>query len=81
MKVIYTKFSLPLYISDGGMRCRGWLRRFATTRKVAGSISDGVIGVFQWHNSSDRPLALGSTRPLAFMSAKELCLEEKTAGA
>ena len=32
-----------------------WLRRYATNRKVAGSISDGVIGIFHWHNPSDGP--------------------------
>jgi hypothetical protein len=26
-----------------------WLRYCATNRKVAGSISDGVIGIFHWH--------------------------------
>ena len=28
-----------------------WLRCCATNRKVAGSISDGVIGIFHWHKS------------------------------
>ena len=27
-----------------------WLRCYATNRKVAGSIPDGVIGIFHWHN-------------------------------
>ena len=31
-----------------------WLRRCATNRKVAGSIPDGVIGIFHWNNRSDR---------------------------
>jgi hypothetical protein len=39
-----------------------WLRYFATNRKVAGSIPDGVIGIFHWHNPSDRAMALGSTQ-------------------
>jgi hypothetical protein len=29
---------------------RSWLRHCATSRKVAGSISDGDIGIFRWHN-------------------------------
>jgi hypothetical protein len=29
---------------------------------VAGSIPDGVIGIFQWHNPSGRTTALGSTQ-------------------
>jgi hypothetical protein len=38
-----------------------WLRYCATNRKVAGSIPDGVIGFFHWHNPSDLTMALGST--------------------
>jgi hypothetical protein len=45
-----------------------WLRRFATNRKVAVSIPDGVIGIFNWPNPSDRTVALGSTQPLIEMS-------------
>jgi len=36
----------------------------STNRQVAGSIPDGVIGIFQWHNSSGRTMVLGSTQPL-----------------
>jgi len=35
-----------------------------TNRKVAGSIPDGVIGIFYSHNPSDRTMGLGSTQPL-----------------
>jgi len=31
-----------------------WLRCCATNRKVAGSIPDGVTGIFHRHNPSDR---------------------------
>ena len=47
-----------------------WLRRCATNRKVASSISDSVIGIFHWHNPSDRTMALGSTQPLTEMSTR-----------
>jgi hypothetical protein len=30
----------------GGTRSRSWLRHSATSRKVAGSIPDGVTGIF-----------------------------------
>jgi len=30
----------------GGTRWRSWLRHCATSWKVAGSISDGVVGIF-----------------------------------
>jgi hypothetical protein len=37
-----------------GTRWRSWLRHGATSRKVAGSIPDGVIGIFHWHIPSGR---------------------------
>jgi len=36
----------PMYISDRGTRWRSWLRNCATSRKVASSIPDFVIGNF-----------------------------------
>ena len=54
-----------------------WLRCCATNRKVAGSISDGVTGIFHWHNPSDRIMALGSTRPLTEMSTRSICWGQK----
>jgi hypothetical protein len=38
-----------------------WLKHCTTNRKVAGSIPDGVVGIFHWHNPSGRIMALGST--------------------
>ena len=49
-----------------------WLRCCATNRKVAGSIPDGVIGIFHWHNPSDRTMALGLTQPLTEMSTRKI---------
>jgi hypothetical protein len=34
---------------------------YATNRKVTGSVSDEVIGTFNWPNSSSHTMALGST--------------------
>ena len=48
------------------------LRCCATNRKVAGSIPDGVIGIFHWHNPSNRTTALGSTHPLTEMSTRKI---------
>ena len=45
----------------------------ATSRKVAGSVPNGVIGIFHWHNPSGRTMALGLTQ--------EYFLEVKAAGA
>jgi hypothetical protein len=50
---------------EGVVRCKGplmvaqWLRYCATNRKVAGSIPDGVIGIFQ-------PLKEMSTRSISW---------------
>jgi hypothetical protein len=49
-----------------------WLRYCATNRKVAGSIPDGVIGIFHCHNPSDRTMALRSTQPLTEMSTRSI---------
>src|SRR5215510_15494842 len=49
-----------------------WSRHCATNRKVAGSIPDGVIRIFHWHNPSDRTLALGSTQPPTEMSTRNI---------
>ena len=35
-----------LFSVFGGTRWRSWLRHCATSRKVAGSIPDGAIGIF-----------------------------------
>ena len=61
-----------LYLSLWGTRWRIWLRHCATRRKIAGSIPDGVIGNFHWHNSSVRTMALGSTQSLTKMSTRNI---------
>jgi hypothetical protein len=44
------------------------LRKYATSRKVAGSIPHEVIGLLSCPNPSSRIMALGSTQPLTDMS-------------
>ena len=58
-----------------------WSRHCATNLKVAGSIPDGVIGVFDSHNSPDRTMALRSTQPLTEMSIRSISWGQKAAGA
>jgi hypothetical protein len=53
----------------------------ATSRKVAGSIPDGVTGIFHGHNLSGRTMALGSTQPLTHMSTRGISWVVKAAGA
>jgi len=60
----------------GATRLRSWLRR-----KVAGSIPDGLIGIFHLHNPSGRTRDLRSTQPLTEMSTRNTTWEVKAAGA
>jgi hypothetical protein len=55
-----------------GTRYRSWLRHYATSRKVAGSILVVVTGYFELMYLSRRIMALGSTQPLTEMSARNL---------
>ena len=58
-----------------------WLRCCATNRKVAGSILDGVIGVFHWHKPSDRTMALVVDSASNINEYQEHFLGVKAAGA
>jgi len=49
-----------------------WLRHCATSWKIAGSITEGVIGIFRWHNPSSRTMALGLTQPVTEMSTRSI---------
>jgi len=65
--------TLYSYTSFGwGTRWRIWLRHCTTSRKVSGSIPDGVTGIFHWHNPSGRTMALGLTQPLTEMSTRNI---------
>ena len=61
-----------IWIRIEGTRWRSWSRHCATSRKVEGSILDGVIGNFHWHNPSGRTTARGLTRPLTEMSTRNI---------
>jgi len=67
--------------SEWGMWWRSWLRHYATSRKVMGSIPDGVIGIFHWHNPTGRTMTLGSTQPLTETSNRDISWGVKAAGA
>jgi len=59
---------------------RNWLTHCATSRKVAVSIPEGVIGINHWHNLSGRTMALGLTQPLTEMSTRNISWGVKAAG-
>jgi hypothetical protein len=50
--------------------CTAVILKFLIARKVAGSIRDGVIGIFHSRNRSGRAMALRSTQPLTEMSTR-----------
>jgi hypothetical protein len=50
-------------------------------RYKQGSIPDGVIRIFHWHNPFGRTMALGSTQPLTEMSTRNISWGIKAAGA
>jgi hypothetical protein len=56
----------------GGTRWRNWLRHRTTSRKVARSTPDDVVGMFRWHNPFGRTMALGSTQPLREISTRNV---------
>ena len=62
-------------------RMRSWLRDCTTSRKVAGSIPDGVISIFHCHIPSGRTMALGLTHSLTEMSTSNISWGVKVAGA
>jgi hypothetical protein len=53
------KKNVTFHSWSGGKRRRSWLRHCDTSRKVAGSIPDGVTGIFQWYNPSGRTRGTG----------------------
>jgi len=57
-----------------------WLRHCATSRKVAGSILDGVIEIFHWHKPSGRSMDLGLTQPLREISTRNISCGVKAVG-
>ena len=78
----YCMQDIPLPLdSMWGTWWRNWLRHCATSRKVAGSIPDGVIGIFHWHNPSSRTMALRLTRPPTEISTRNISCRVKAADA
>jgi hypothetical protein len=75
MGVKYITFTLQL---RRGTRWRSWLRHCATNREVSGSISDGVIGIFNSYNPSSRTMVLASTQPLKEKSYQEYFVRSKS---
>ena len=74
------QFNILIYTSAGTAVAQ-LLRCCARNGKVAGSFPDGVIGIFHWHNPSDRTVALGPNQPVTEMSTRSASWGVKTARA
>ena len=79
---IYTDF---VYITPTrhirGTRWHSWFRHYATSQKLTGSIPNGVLEIFYWHNPSGLTMALGLTQPLTEMSTRNISWGLKAASA
>jgi hypothetical protein len=64
-----------VHIFSRGHAVAQWLRHCATNWKGAGSIPNGVIGIFHWCNPSSCTMALRFTQPLTEMSTRNICWE------
>jgi hypothetical protein len=80
-KTMYQIYFWNLYGCFRGTLWRSLLRNCATSQKVAGSIHDGVTGIFYWHNPSGRTMALGLTQTLTEMSTRNISSGVNAAGA
>jgi hypothetical protein len=63
--------------TSGATRSRSWLGHYATSRNVAGSIRDGVIGIFNWLYPSGRIMTPGSTQHITGMSTINISWGER----
>ena len=70
--LLWRRLVMLIVIHKEGTVVAQWLRCCATNRKVAGSIPDGVIGIFHWHNPPDLTMVLRSTQSLTEMSTRRI---------
>jgi hypothetical protein len=79
--VQYWGFYVMNSVEISGHPKRSWLRHCVTSRKFAGLISDGLIGIFHGHNPSGRTMTLGSNPPLTKMNTRYISWGVNAAGA
>jgi hypothetical protein len=69
-----------MYLAGARGGAFGWGTALQAER-FAGSIPDGDIGIFYWHNPSGHTVALGLTQPQKEMSTKNIFWVVKADGA
>jgi hypothetical protein len=67
---LFIRIFLCLCMVKRDTQWHSWLSYCAKSQKFAGSIPDGVIGIFHWNNPSSRTMALRSTQPLTETSTR-----------
>ena len=80
-KLISNLRILILYTSTSAHRSSTVVKVLCYKLEVAGSIPDGIIGIFHLHNPSDRIVVLGSTQTLTEMSTRSIYWGAKVADA
>ena len=80
-KLLYYPLLVPFEANIRKINQYGSREHCGTSRKVAGSISKGGIGIYRWINHFGRTMALGSTQFLREISIRNISCGVKTAGA
>jgi len=71
-----------LYMTSVSLtRLRGGTMADALRYKAVGSIPDAIIGIYHWHNTSGRTMALGLIQYLTEMSTRDIFWSVMAAGA
>jgi hypothetical protein len=65
------KTAIWIFLSVKGARWRSWLRHYATSRNVSGSIPE-ELDFSNWPNPSSRTMALRSTQSITEMSTRNI---------
>jgi hypothetical protein len=68
-KTLNTGRNIYMYVR--GRAVAQWLRHYATNRQVAGSIPDGIIGIFQWQSFRSHYGSNRNEYQLYFLGVKE----------
>jgi hypothetical protein len=72
LSFLYGHYQHLMVLLDFRSSQRSWMRHYATSQKVVGSIPVEVIGFFNLPNPSSRIMALWSTQPLTELSSRNL---------
>jgi hypothetical protein len=78
---LLVSYFIYMHARLGATRWCSWLRLCITSQQVAGSICNGVTGIFHWHNPSSCTMSIRLTQPLTEMGTRNSSCGIKTASA